>query len=87
MSNSLLPHNRVSKRIMVFAQPGLEVFVAASPLLGDTKAFNSPPVMLGKLMMNSKRSLWFVLPNGDRIHLAKCPQSLNGKQRNSKRNI
>ncbi len=84
MSDPLLPHTKAMKRIMVFAQPGLEVFVAASPLLGDVKAFGQPPVVLGKIVMNSKRSLWFVLPNGDRVHLAKCPTSQNGKQLKSK---
>ncbi len=82
MSNSLLPVPRASKRIMVSIQPGMEVIVVASPNLMDTAAFAKPDPILGRIVMNSKRALWFVLPNGDRVHLAKSP---DGKQRNSKR--
>lgn len=69
------------KRIMVFIQPGMEIVVVPSPLLGDVDAFSLHAEPVGKIVMNSKRSLWFILPNGDRIHLAKS----DGKLRSTKR--
>lgn len=81
MGHTPLPHSTVMKRIMVFVQPGMEIVLVPSPIMGDVDAFERHTEPVGKIVMNSKRSLWFELPNGSRIHLAKSP---DGKKRKTK---
>ncbi len=69
----LMPRPEIMKRIMVYVQPGMEVIICASPLITASDSFVGPSIILGRLSMNAKRSLWFTGPNGVAQHLAKSP--------------